>query len=81
MKQKVLKTEADYEAALAYVDELMDAEPDSPEEDELEIFALLVEAYEQEHYPIDPPDPVEAVKFRMEQQGMERRGDVQTAQG
>lgn len=70
MKPKVLKTEADYEAALAHLETLMDATPGSPEEEELEVFALLIEAYEQQHYPIDLPDPIEAIKFRMEQQGL-----------
>jgi HTH-type transcriptional regulator / antitoxin HigA len=68
VKPGVPETKADYEVALGYVEALMDAEPGSPEEDELESLALLIEAYEQEHYPIDPPDPIEALKFRMEQQ-------------
>lgn len=70
MEPRVLKTEADYEAALAYVETLMDAEPGSPEEEELEVFALLIDTYEQAHYPVDLPDPIEAIKFRMEQQGL-----------
>jgi HTH-type transcriptional regulator/antitoxin HigA len=70
MEPKVIKTEADYEAALAQVETLMDAAPGSPEEEALQVFALLIEAYEQAHYPIDLPDPVEAIKFRMEQQGL-----------
>ena len=72
MKAKILKTEADYEAALAYVETLMDAKPDTPEEEELDLFSMLVEQYEREHYPIDPPDPVEAILFRMDQQGLTR---------
>jgi HTH-type transcriptional regulator / antitoxin HigA len=76
MKPKRLKTEADYEAALDYVEGLMDAEPGSPEEDELEVFALLIEAYEEEHYSIELPDPVEAIKFRMEQQGLSQKDMV-----
>ena len=59
MKAKILKTEADYETALAYIETLMDAAPGSPEEEELSLFTLLVEQYEREHYPIDPPDPDE----------------------
>jgi len=55
---------------LAYVETLMDAAPGSPEEERLEIFTLLIEAYEQAHYPIDLPDPIEAIKFRMEQQDL-----------
>lgn len=69
MKPKVIKSEAEYEAALAYVAELMDAAPGSPEEQDLELFALLVEQYEREHYPIALPDPVDAILFRMEQGG------------
>ena len=69
MKPKVIKNEAEYEAALAHVAELMDAAPGSPEEQDLELFALLVEQYEQEHYPIALPDPVDAILFRMEQGG------------
>lgn len=73
MEPKVIKTEAEYEAALAHVATLMDAQPGSPEEQELELFALLVERYEQEHFPIAPPDPVEAILFRMEQEGLTRK--------
>jgi len=73
MHPKVIKTEAEYEAALARVAELMDAPPGSPDEQELELFALLVEQYEQAHYPIAPPDPVEAILFRMEQEGLTRK--------
>lgn len=72
MKARILKTEADYEAALAYVETLMDAAPGSPEEEELSLFALLVEQYEREHYPIDPPDPIDAILFRMDQEGLTR---------
>lgn len=72
MKAKILKTEADYEAALAYIDTLMDAAPDSPEEEDLSLFSLLVEQYEREHYPISPPDPVDAILFRMDQEGLTR---------
>ena len=73
MEPKVIKTEAEYEAALARVAELMDAQPGSLDEQELELFALLVEQYEQEHFPIAPPDPVEAILFRMEQEGLTRK--------
>lgn len=68
MEIKVIKTETEYEAALARAEALMDAAPDSPEEDELEVLTLLIEVYEKKHYPIDPPDPIGAIKFRMEQQ-------------
>ena len=73
MEPKVIKTEAEHEAALARVAELMDAQPGSPDEQELELFAMLVEQYEQEHFPIAPPDPVEAILFRMEQEGLTRK--------
>ncbi len=71
MKPKVLKTEADYQAALAKVETLMNAKPGSPAEADLELWSLLVESYEREHHPIDAPDPVEAIRFRMEQQGLQ----------
>ena len=73
MNAKIIKTEQDYEVALAYVESLMDAEPGSPEEQKLELFTLLIEVYEQEHFPIDAPDPVEAILFRMEQEGLTRK--------
>jgi HTH-type transcriptional regulator/antitoxin HigA len=71
MNIKILKNEAEYEAALVRMDALMDAATGSPEEEELELLAVLVEKYEEEHYPIEYPDPVEAIKFRMEQEGLE----------
>ncbi len=70
MKISPIKTEADYEAALKEIEGLMFAEPDSPEGDRLDVLVTLVEAYERTHYPMDFPDPVEAIKFRMEQQGL-----------
>lgn len=73
MKPQVLKKEAEYKAALEHVATLMDAAPGSPAEDELELLSLLIEAYEQEHYPIDLPDPIEAIKFRMEQAELYRK--------
>jgi hypothetical protein len=63
MKAKIIKTEAEYTAALARVESLMDAKPGSPKAEELELWSLLVERYEQEQFPIDLPDPVEAIKF------------------
>jgi len=73
MKIKILKTEAEYDAALERIDALMDAAPCSPEGEELELLALLVEKYEDENYPIELPDPVEAIIFRMEQEGLTRK--------
>ena len=72
MEASTLKTEAEYEAALAHLTRLMDAEPGSPEEEELKHISMLVERYEQIHYPIEPPDPVDAILFRIEQQALPR---------
>ncbi len=72
MKIKVLKTEEEYQKALDHLEGLMDAAPESPEEESLDLLSLLIEKYEEEHYPIDLPDPIEAIKFRMEQQGLTR---------
>lgn len=70
MEIKPIKTENDCNAALERIDEIFNAEPGTPDEYELEILSILVEKYEDEHYPMDPPDPIEAIKFRMEQIGM-----------
>ncbi|MGM0417783.1 MAG: helix-turn-helix domain-containing protein [Thermodesulfobacteriota bacterium] len=70
MNPKVLKNKSGYEAALEYIEELMDAEPGSPEEEELELFSVLIEKYEEENFSIGFPDPIEAIKFRMEQEGL-----------
>jgi HTH-type transcriptional regulator/antitoxin HigA len=75
MKPRVLKTESDYQEALAEIEARMDAAPSCKQELELELWSLLVESYEREHHPIDTPDPVEAIRFRMEQQGL-RPGDL-----
>ena len=72
MKPKVLKTARDYKAALAYIERLMD-QP-SPDEDELELWSLLVEKYEEERFPIATPDPIEAIRFRMDQAGLQPAG-------
>ena len=70
---KPIRTEADYEAALTEIERLWGAPAGTPEGDRLDILATLVDAYENEHYPMDPPDPIEAIKFRMEQQGLTRK--------
>jgi HTH-type transcriptional regulator/antitoxin HigA len=75
MKPRVLKTESDYQEALAEIEARMDAAPSCKQELELELWSLLVESYEREHHPIDTPDPVEAIRFRIEQQGL-RPGDL-----
>jgi HTH-type transcriptional regulator / antitoxin HigA len=69
MNIKPLKTETDYERALRRVEALWNSPEGSPESDELDILATLIEAYERKHYPIDLPDPIEAIKFRLEQAG------------
>jgi len=73
MKTKIIKTEADYQQALIRVEELMDSPAGTSDEEELELLAILVENYEKEHFPIDWPDPVEAILFRMEQQNLTRK--------
>ena len=70
---KPIRTEADYEAALAVVERLWGAKSGTPKGDRLDVLATLIEVYEEQHYPIDPPDPIEAIKFRMEQQGLTRK--------
>ena len=73
MDIRPIKTEQDYEAALAEIEALWAAPEDSPEGDRLDVLLTLVEAYEARHHPIDPPDPVEAILFRLEQAGLERK--------
>ncbi len=67
-----IKTEDDYEGTLARIELLLDAAPDTDEMDELELLTLMVSDYENKHHPIDLPDPIEAILFRMEQRGMDR---------
>jgi len=75
MKNSVrpIRTEKDYDAAFKEVERLWGAKSGTPDGDQLEVLATLIEAYEDRHYPMDPPDPIEAIKFRMEQQGLTRR--------
>lgn len=70
MNIKPIKTRADYREALKAVESLMDARANSPEGDRLDVLVTLIEAYERKHFPMDLPDAVEAIKFRMEQQGL-----------
>ena len=70
---KPIRSEADYEKALAEVARLWGAKSGTPAGDRLDVLATLIDAYEGEHHPMDPPDPVEAIKFRMEQQRLTRR--------
>ncbi len=73
MKPKVIKTKWEYEVALARIEKLMDAARHTPQGDELELLSLLVRDYEEKKFPIDKPDPVSAIRFRMEQQGLAPR--------
>jgi HTH-type transcriptional regulator/antitoxin HigA len=72
MEIRPIKTEADYEAALKEIETLFDTEPGTPEGDRLDILITLVEAYEDEHYEIPAPDPVEAIFYYMESRGLTR---------
>jgi len=69
MSIKPIKTKKDYKAALQRLEMIFDATPGSAQGDELEILGILIDNYEKNHYPIDYPDPIEAIKFRMEQLG------------
>lgn len=70
MEIKPIRTKADYRAALKEIETLMSARPDTPEGERLDVLVTLVEAYEKKHYPMELPDAVEAIKFRMEQSGL-----------
>src|ERR1700743_26029 len=69
MTLRPIKTKKDYQNALNRLKVIFDAKPNSPQGDELEVLGILIDKYEQEHYPIGFPDPIEAIKFRMEQLG------------
>ena len=69
MSIKPIKTKKDYKAALQRLEMIFDSNPGSAQGDELEILGILIDNYEKTHYPIDYPDPIEAIKFRMEQLG------------
>ena len=77
MQPKVIKTEKEYELALDRIDQLMEAVPDTDEGNEFELLVTLVELYEQQRYPIDLPDAVSAIMFRMEQQGLKQKDLVE----
>lgn len=76
MEIRPIRSEADYKAAMHRIEALWGATQGTPEGDELDVLATLVEAYENEHYPIDLPDPIEAIKFRLEQEGKDYRALV-----
>jgi len=73
MQIRPIRTESDHDAALARIDDLMSAKLGTPEGDELDVLVTLVDAYESKHFPMDPPDPLMAIQFRMEQQGLTRK--------
>ena len=70
---KPIRTKADYKRALAEVERLWGAKLGTPEGDRLDVLATLIDVYEAAQFPVDPPDPIEAIKFRMEQQGLTRK--------
>ena len=69
MNIKPIKTKKDYQAAMARLEKIFDAEPGSKAGEEIEVLGILIDKYEKEHFPIELPDPIEAIKFRMEQLG------------
>lgn len=77
---RAIKTENDYCAALSEIERLFDAEPNTPECDRLDVLTTLVEAYEQRHYPIEAPDPIEATLYYLESRGL-RENDLEAAIG
>ena len=72
MDIRPIKTEQDYDSSIKRIEELWGSKKDTPEGDELDLLVTLVESYEMKHYPIPPPDPIDAIKFRMEQMGMNK---------
>ena len=73
MDIRPIKSEADYATALHELEQLWEAKPDTPESDRLELLSILVEAFEREHYPIPPPDPIAAIEHCIENRGLTRR--------
>lgn len=73
MNIKPIRSDDDLRAAFQRLEAIFQAEEGTPEADEMEVLVILIEAYEEKHYPIAPPDPIEAIKFRMEQQGLTKR--------
>lgn len=73
MKIKPIKTDKDYNEALVRLEAIFDAKPGTEESDELEVLGILIDQYENDHFPIGLPDPIEAIKFRMEQMGYNQK--------
>jgi HTH-type transcriptional regulator / antitoxin HigA len=76
MHLKPIKTKADHDAALREIERLWGAREGTPDGDKLDVLSTLVEVYEEAHFPMDMPDPVEAIKFRLEQQGADKKALV-----
>ncbi len=77
MEIRPIKTEQDYNTSIRRIEALWGAKKDSPQGDELDLLVTLVESYEMKHYPMAPPDPIDAIKFRMEQMDMTKADLVQ----
>ena len=77
MEIRPIKTEEDYNTSVRRIEALWGAKKDTPQGDELDLLVTLVESYEMKHYPIAPPDPIDAIKFRMEQMDMTKADLVQ----
>lgn len=73
MKIAPIRNEQDYEIALERLEKIFDAKKETEQGDELEILSILIDRYENEHFPIEMPDPIEAIKFRMEQMGLKQK--------
>ena len=73
MNIKPIKTEQDYDVALERLNEIFDAPLDTPEGEELQVLAVLIEAYEEKHHPIEAPDPIEAIRIRMEEMSFQQK--------
>lgn len=73
MDIRPIRTAADYNAALSRINKLMTAKTGTPQGDELDVLSTLVDAYEKAHFPIEPADPIEAIRFRMDQMGLKRK--------
>ncbi|MCF8233818.1 MAG: hypothetical protein K9G67_03300 [Bacteroidales bacterium] len=81
MNIKPIRTEADYQLALKRLNEVFNAPLNTPRSDEADILAVLVDDYENKHYPIDPPDPIDAIKIRMEEMQLKQKDLVQEIGG
>lgn len=73
MNWKVIKTEEEYDKAMKRFEEVFDAKKGTHEGEEADLLALLIEKYDEEHYPVPPPDPIEAIKFRMEHMNLKQK--------